>query len=151
MLLGCIIGDISVLDGDRVDGIACVVYARDFMEIVHAAVHGFEVRDVGLVNGHRVERGIGAEEECVAVAGVAHGQRKAVGVDLLVDEYGVVAVVAVGPNGERICQRRYPSHELIVGIHRVVERTVDGGTRDKEEQKEEGKPLFCSPQKGKKW
>ena len=137
MLLGCIIGDISVLDGDRVDGIACVVYARDFMEIVHAAVHGFEVRDVGLVNGHRVERGIGAEEECVAVAGVAHGQRKTVGVDLLVDEYGVVAIVAAGPDGERIRQRRYPSHEFIVGIHRVVEGAVNRGTGGNQENEKD--------------
>ena len=139
MLLGCIIGDIAVLDGDGVDGIACVVYAFDLMEIVHATVHGLKVRDVGLVDGHRVHGVVGTEVEDVAVTGVAHGQREAVGVDLLVDEYGIVAIVAAGPDGERVGQRRYLAHELIVGIHRVVKRAVNGGARGEEEQKKERK------------
>ena len=137
MLLGCIIGDISVLDGDGVDGVACVVDAFDLMEIVHATVHGLEVRDVGLVDGHRVNGVVGSEIENILVTGVAHGQCEAVGVDLLVEEYGVVAIVAVGPDGERIGQRRHTAHELIVGIHRVVEGAVNRGTGGNQENEKD--------------
>ena len=139
MLLGCIIGDIAVLDGDGVDGIACAVYAFDLMEIVHATVHGLKVRDVGLVDGHRVHGVIGSEVEIVIVTGDADVEREAFGVDLLVDEYGIVAIVAAGPDGERVGQHRYLAHELVVGIHRVVKRAVNGGARGEEEQKKERK------------
>ena len=93
--------------------------------------------NVGLVDRHRVEYRVGTEVERVAVAGIAHGQREAVGVDLLVEEYGVVAIVAVGPDGERIGQRRHTAHELIVGIHRVVEGAVNRGTGGNQENEKD--------------
>lgn len=125
MLFSGIIVDILVVDDNGVEGVARVADALQGVEISHPTIHRLEVRFVGLLHPNGVDERIDLQIQLVDVVPIAHRQREAVGVDLMVDEHRVVAIGTRGGNGERIGQRADGPHELVVGVDGVVQRTVD--------------------------
>lgn len=121
-----------MVDDYGVYEVMCRLHACDGVEVGRTAVDGLEMGMVLLGYGDGVLKlsfvGIHyIEVEGVFIEDITHRQGKTVCIFLLVDENAILAV-ALGGGDCHVASRElfYIAVQLVCGIDRVVERTVEG-------------------------